>query len=479
MSSLCIFSGCQEMMPIGSYDSQQTFRDSLNFGVFSEFAHYEGPARRPVIIVHGLLGAKLRDKRTDKIVWGEFSRSGFDDEFFRTISHPMKYGSRLSAITDGVVPAGVMLFAEIKFFGMTFEQAGYAGLIDILKSAGYALEGHEAEAGKHYPTLFLFAYDWRRDPVENAARLDAFIRIKRAQLRGYYARNFNLRDYDVKFDLIAHSMGGLVTRYYLMYGGKDLPEDGSIPDPDWAGARFVDRVAIVGTPNSGYLDTVLEMSDGLKLNPAAPPIPPAVVATMPSYYAMLPGSPVGGEVRNYLGAPLDLYDPAVWESMHWGLADPDEMPTLRILLPNAADDAERREIALEHMRKCLKRAKQLAQALAVDETPPDAITLGLFAGDAVPTSKVAEADRSGNLKVTAYDAGDGKVLGSSARYDRFYGDGWRRQYDSPIKWDSMTYIPAAHMGITKSTNFASNLLGFLLLTPPEQRQEFQALPPGK
>ena len=104
---------------------------------------------------------------------------------------------------------------------------------------------------------------------------------------------------------------------------------------------------------------------------------------------------------------------------------------------------------------------------------PAGVRLALFAGDAVSTRALARIKESGELEVESFDIGDGKVLASSARYDRFDGGGWQLHYDSPIKWESTIYLPAAHMGITASKTFGANLLGFLLLTSPDNWREFR------
>ncbi|MEA4862102.1 MAG: esterase/lipase family protein [Victivallaceae bacterium] len=468
MAAVLMLAGCTTEMPTGSYDSLQTFRDSLAFGVFSELAQYDGPARRPVVIVPGLLGSRLRNLDTGKVAWGEFSPRGFDDAFFRGLAFPMQNGRMLAAMRDRNVADGMLLAAEIRILGMSFESAGYAGLVDILKSAGYVTESDAMVAGHGHPTLFLFSYDWRRNPAENAVELAKFIDSKRDMLLDAYHKEYGPGDYDIRFDLIAHSMGGLVSRYYMMYGTEQPDTDGTPPPLTWAGARNLARVAIVATPNAGYLDTLLEMNGGLRLSEAAPLIPGAVLATMPSYYAMLPWSAAGGEVRNLHGDRLDMFDPAVWERYGWGLAGPAAAPTLATLLPDVADPQARREIALDHQKKCLAAASALRTALTVEADPPPWLQVTMFAGDAVPTDSVAEASLAGGLRRVEFDAGDGKVLCSSVRADRFVDGPRGRRYDPEVRWDAMVYLPASHMGITNSSTFASNLLSFLLLDPDDE-----------
>ena len=471
--SLVIFIvGCAPTA-VGSYDSMRLFPESLPGSLAREIANYEGPTRRPIVVVHGLLGARLLNTATNTTVWGVFSARSFNSAFYRDLSHPMWRGSPLKQLRDSIIPTEFLLNAEINLLGMTFERQGYAHMINMLKSAGYTLEGEPLPEGKGYHTLFLFAYDWRRDPVENAANLGRFIKAKHNQLGNIYHERYGTDPEALKFDVIAHSMGGLVARYFLMYGERDLPMDGTPPMLDWGGSKYISRLAILGTPNAGYLDTVIEMTSGLSIAPTAPIIPPAVLATMPSYYAMLPANDAGGVVLDADGNHLDIFDPKVWIRHRWGLADPSQDAVLQVLMPGVPDRAVRHAIAIDHMEKCLDRARNLSIALSVDLPPPPHVRMALFAGDAVRTSSVCRVNRAtGRPAVTAYDIGDGKVLASSARYDRFHGTDWRLQYDSPIKWDSTIYLPAAHMGITGSNTFTANLLGFLLLTATDERVDF-------
>ena len=97
-------------------------------------------------------------------------------------------------------------------------------------------------------TCFQFPYDWRRDNAENARRLHEFIREKRDYVQAELLRRYGIRRDDLRFDVIAHSMGGLLLRYYLEYGDQPLPEDGSAPRVTWAGAVNVAHAVLVATP---------------------------------------------------------------------------------------------------------------------------------------------------------------------------------------------------------------------------------------
>ena len=121
-------------------------------------------------------------------------------------------------------------------------------------------------------------------------RLHQFILTRRKYLQRKYKKCYGLDNYDVQFDIVVHSMGGLVTRYYLRYGDQGMPAGDTMPKLDWRGSKYVDKAIIVGTPNAGYLDTCIELTQGLRLDPRMPVYPPAVVGTFPSVYQMMPVS---------------------------------------------------------------------------------------------------------------------------------------------------------------------------------------------
>jgi hypothetical protein len=263
-------------------------------------------------------------------------------------------------------------------------------------------------------------------------------------------------------------MGGLLSGYYLRYGDVDLPADGSVPELTWKGGNYIDKVLIVGTPNAGFLDTCQELIYGLQVAPGTPTFPPAMLGTFATYYQMMP---VYG-FRSVLyeddlnGAEVDIFDPDVWIQMKWGLADPAQDKYLQVLLPEVKDPLERRSIALDHLSKCLKRAKQFSAAMQVKARPPENVALFLFAGDAIETSRTATVNRkTGEFKVVEYAPGDGKILTSSALFDLREDGYWTPYLRSPITWHGTFFLNAAHMGITKSSVFNSNASFCLLVTP--------------
>ncbi|MDQ6981969.1 MAG: hypothetical protein Q9M08_03030 [Mariprofundus sp.] len=72
------------------------------------------------------------------------------------------------------------------------------------------MAGNKQAATTH--AYYVFFYDWRMGIPHNAARLNDLI----DQIR---------RDYGMpklKVDIVAHSMGALVTRYFIRYGSRDV-----------------------------------------------------------------------------------------------------------------------------------------------------------------------------------------------------------------------------------------------------------------
>lgn len=466
-----LFNGC--ISSTGSYTSNAKF-DSAYIGPLQRRAiAYEGIYRNPVILVHGFLGANLINSKTGKSVWGKFTASetlGLPDNEIRNLSVPMRLGAKLSELKNSTVAGTTLDTITIKILGVPFKVNAYQNLINSLQEGGYQPEGRPLDPGKNFHNLFQFSYDWRRDLQESAAKLHEFILKKRAYIQHEYEALYGIKNYDVQFDIIGHSMGGLVSRYYLRYGSADLPAEGEKPVVTWAGSKYIDRLILIGTPNAGYLDTIFEMKRGRDI----PPMPPALLCTWPSYYQMLP-VPTSRSVveKSDSSKSIDYLDPTTWERFGWGLADPKQDATLKILLPKIKTAKERRAIAEGHLRKCLSRAKRFIAAMRVRSTPPPDVQLYLVAGNAVKTRRKATVDSTtGKLKATQFGSGDGKVLKTSAMFDERAGARtWLPFFFSPIAWRTIIQLRAAHMGLTTVPAFKDNVLFLLSSIPPPRYQK--------
>ena len=430
--------------------------------------------RNPLIVIPGVLGSRLVDDATQRIVWGEFGGDGIDPSSpagARMLALPMAEGRGLTQLTDNVHVQGVLDALEIRVFGVPFEMSAYRDILVALGVGGY----HESNVGAvdphtgHNHNSFQFAYDWRRDNVENAQRLHLFMMGKKAEIEAERRQRLGDAAPPVRFDIVAHSMGGLIARYYLYYGNADLPVDGSPPAVTWAGTEFVERVVLVGTPNAGSIDAVENMLNGVVFSQALPRYQAAILGTMPGLYQLLPRSRHRPMINVTDRRSIDFMNPQAWAHFRWGLLNPDQQYVLRQLLPNVPDPALQQRIAYDHVVKCLDRARQLHTALDVRAKPPTGTTIHLIAGDAHLTSSQLWVHPDGHTSVASKWPGDGKVTRASALMDERHTEGtkWSPRLQSPITWASVNFLFTDHLGLTRDPAFTDNVLYLLLEDPRE------------
>ncbi len=444
-------------------------------GLYDRAARHHDEHSNPVIVIPGILGSKLLDLESRQVVWGAFSGNFADPgtpEGARLVALPMRRDTALDELRDAVLPDGALDRLKVNLFGLPLELDAYIDILGTLGVGGYRDEllgsAGAIDYGEDHFTCFQFDYDWRRDIVENAKRLHEFIRSKRTYVQTEIERRYHVADADVKFDLVAHSMGGLITRYYLRYGPQELPDDGSAPAITWAGSRLVERAILIGPPNAGSASALQQLVEGIRFAPFLPKYEPAVLGTMPAIYQLLPRTRHGRVVDAAdHGRPLgDIFDRSLWERMGWGLAAPSQDRVLQDLLPDVADPEQRRRIALDHLGKCLKRARRIARALDTPAVLPEGLGLYLFLGDAAPTPSVLAVDTgSGTLRVIEHEPGDGTVSRSSALMDERVGGRWSASLDSPVDWTQVTFLFTNHLGLTSDPAFTDNVL-YLLLEDP-------------
>ena len=227
--------------------------------------NYQQEPLHPVILIPGFLGSKLKDRQTGKITWGrilDIFGSGRQDRFALPIDN-----ASLSANVDDLVA-----------YGLYDNAAGaryYGEVLEGLEVHGGYLQGDIADP-QPGENCFVFYYDWRRDLVESARKLGEA--IERIQIA--------FGDPDLKVDLVGHSMGGLIARYYVMYGKEDVLDRPGRLWPTYAGTHNVDRVVLIGTPNEGSVNTLKVLNQGLQK--VVKPVSVREVFTMPSLYQMLP-----------------------------------------------------------------------------------------------------------------------------------------------------------------------------------------------
>lgn len=440
--------------------------------VYRDAAQRKTNERNPVIVIPGILGSKLVDSETQTIVWGAFQRKASKPNVpaqARMIALPMRPGASLLSLKDSTRENGALDRLKISVFpGVSIAPQAYLQILQTLGVGGFvdqALgEAGAVDYGSDHYSCFQFSYDWRRSSAENAVLLGEFIADRKRYVEAENLKRFGSKG-RVKFDLVAHSMGGLVARYYLRYGSQGMPADGK-PILNWSGAKNVEKVVLIGTPNAGSSLALSQLTKGIKLIPLRPGYSPAILGTMPSIYELLPRARHQTLVDEVSGEPLDILDFELWKNRQWGLANPKDDENLARLLPNTTRE-ERQAIGHDHLQKCLRNARYFHQALDRPAKKPEGLSLVLFAGDAIGTPTVVSATP---FETTGIDwaEGDGTVARYSAVMDeRFRGEPSLDKLRTPIDWDDINFLFESHIGLTKSKAFADNVLFYLLDFEPK------------
>ena len=438
--------------------------------IYEPSIQLDNTIRNPVVVIPGMMGSKLHDRSSDRLVWGVFDSQSIDPDVpadVRLLACPID-GADLDQFDDGVEAAGVLASMKIKFIGLSITSHAYWNILQMLGVGGYRDE-ELGEAGeidygnKHY-TCFQFAYDWRRDNAETARRLHTFLLEKKAYVEAERKRRFGI-DAPVKFDIVAHSMGGVVARYYLRYGDQGSVNAQQTPELDWSGCELVDRVILIGAPGNGATKSLVSTHEGFLFSPAVKPFPSGLVATLPSIYQMLPHGPEPAVFDEETGKPLDHFDVDTWDRRGWGLLNPDQDYVLKQLLPDVKTAGERRQIAKAHVAECLSRAVGFQRALNVPGVP-DGTTIHLFAGDAIPTVDTVNSNlEERTLTTRSTVPGDGTVARKSALADKRNFTNWTPALQSPIHFSDVRFMFDDHFGLTRDAEFTDNAL-YLLLEDP-------------
>jgi len=438
--------------------------------IYDRAAHYKNSIRNPVIVVPGMMGSKLNEASTGRLLWGAFDQTSIDatnPTDIRLMACPIEGG--LNRFDDGVGASGVLDSLKIEFAGLELRQKAYLNILQMLGVGGYRDEELGLSSAIHYPeghyTCFQFPYDWRRDNAEVAQRLHEFLLEKKAYVEEERRNRFGI-DEPVKFDIVAHSMGGLITRYYLRYGDHGPAIDGKAPPLNWAGCEHVDRAILIGSPNNGSAKSLVKVHEGFSFSFLFKRFRSGMVATLPSIYQLLPNGPEPSVYDAQSDQPLDLFDVENWDQRGWGMLNPDEDDILQVLLPNVSEPSQRRAIAKAHVEECLTRASNFHALLNVPAKPPAGTTIHLFGGDAIPTIETLSSDlEQRTLTARTESPGDKTVTRKSVLADRRTEQDWSPTLKTPIFFDDVRFLFEDHFGLTRDADFTDNTL-FLLLEDP-------------
>jgi pimeloyl-ACP methyl ester carboxylesterase len=303
-------------------------------------------SERPVVVIPGILGSKLAGA-DGEILWGDRGSLG---NFGRLDLDPTGAGReiKLAGLVD-----------RIRMLGPFWTIHAYDDLLVHLRGLGF----------RDGQTLLPFAYDWRQSNYETAQRFDAFVR-QQETLR------------DGQFDVVAHSMGGIVAKVWMLEHG---------------GAQRVRKVIYLGTPFQGSMNSLGTLTEGWGIfqNRIAGGIDLIrnTMLSFPAAYELFPSYARScrlGDQRTH--EFLNIYDPALWNARGW--------------LPPAYRDGEPRAAAF---RSNLRRAELLAELM---RRPIPGVREVTIAGDNQNTRLflyVSRADQSWRGWTFSSNRGDGTV----------------------------------------------------------------------
>ena len=347
--------------------------------IFTEARRREG--KRPLIVIPGILGSQLVNRRTGEVVWPSALRSTDDG-----LSLPVT--PDLRANHDGLVPAKIVKTARLLKYRIVPEVYVYQELIEALQSYGGYREGNwdAPTTDGDRDAFYVFAYDWRRDNVENAQLLVARV--------GELKRKLNRPN--LRFNVVAHSMGGLIARYAAMYGDADLPQDGTSARPTWAGARSLHNIFMFGTPNNGSMEAFATLLGGYSITeglrrrlPLLNKLSREDAVTIPALFQLLPHNGVERFLDENLKAlQVNLYDPNAWRRYEWSAANDADFRRRFAEGRTRGDDPPRRG-SLENLDayfvEVLRRAKRFHEAVVGETTEESPVKMFVFGGDCEET----------------------------------------------------------------------------------------------
>jgi len=413
----------------------------------------------PVIVIHGLMGSRLKTADSGKEVWvGSPLKLLFSDYAETALEIDPQ---TLLPKSSPLVAAGLL----DKVAGKNF----YAGIIDTLESAG---RYQHAESGvaqtRNSRNYYVFNYDWRQDNMQSARKLSLLIKQIQA----------DFSDPNLKVDLVAHSMGGLIARYYLRYGEYDTLNDNDF-EINLNGAESVRRVILLGTPNLGSVSSLHAFIKGFKLGTGS--VPPETLATMPSAYQLFPHA-LNDWLITTEGKPLDrdLYDVDIWRRFEWSIFDPKVRSRIIRRYEYEADGKAYLELLERYFEKHLERARRFTWSLTVPlpEQPYQLIVMG---GDCKLTPArivVEEVNGSSEIRLwpreirnphTSVDynwlmlePGDGTVTKASLLARESLDPSVPRHKWVSFPLDYPIFLCESHTNLTSNTTFQDSLLHTLL-----------------
>jgi len=420
----------------------------------------------PLIVIPGAFGSRLFDTRSGEEIW---PRSSARLLFSRYTGLEVEIDeSTLDPLAGHVLPQGVFR----KGLGRDF----YGQILDTLETIGRYQRrepGQPVEEGRR--NYYVYLYDWRLDNVAAVNGLHELIE----RIRHDYG------DPRLRVDLLAHSNGGLLARYYARFGAVDHL-DAATAVPDYAGAPAIRRLLMVGTPNLGSMQPVLSHVRGEEIGLRR--IPAEVVATTSGAPQLMPHPALPWLVApNGKVITADIFDVETWREFGWSIFDPRVRE--RTIAGKGGGRAGRRYLAVleSYFARHLARGRNFHQLMGQPGDGRDVLPF-VFGGDCELTVARLVVEEVRGRRVAheraetlqrplagvdyddlLYAPGDGVVTRSSllGRTSEPLQQG--AAAIGPLPLSHSVFLCEQHQFLTGNPTFQNNLLHTLFASDPEPR----------
>jgi len=246
----------------------------------------------PLVFIHGFKGSRLVSPSGD-IEWLELRQVlGLSHSHLKL---PLLWNEDKQS-EDGLKPLNIL--DSISLIPGVFKKNIYGVWL-------------EAARNSQRP-FYEFAYDWRRDNLENLAQFKSFIEDIQ-------------KKHQNKIQIVAHSMGGLIT-FAMM---NDNPE-------------WIHSVVFVGVPFKGGISFLEDMTLGTRTGLNSKILNPETLGSFPSVYTLFALNSKGLVFENNKEADFDFYNAEHWKMYKAGLF--------------SSEEPEKEK--MEFLSKALDRAKQ-------------------------------------------------------------------------------------------------------------------------